>query len=456
MKQTIKATVTGIWGLLLFGLFGFATHASQNQKWVAAPPGFAKDSADWIQLISDLQSRGFHAGAFAAGGRMLMYFADIETKEAAYRAILNTVDQGYPFSVFPLFQAGDLAPVGDYEFVNGYNFYKAILNRDRGLEKWAKYYFEGVDKANYRKYLFVLAIEAYLKKDYATSQQKLKELLTKDFSTEQTAFVRKVARTLARSYFDQEEYAKAHDIYAHFLLKTPTVDPRDWLEDAWCLYYLKRFQESLGMLYNLESQIADKFITIEKFTLRGLIYRSLCAVSNAEQLAQSFQKDFGDILTGIKRGRPLTQFPKLASIDLPSNSDYIQIVSTIDWLNVEQAELRKIPEKSRKLAAYLYKTEIQMLGKKMKLYYNVALERAAMKLIMMDENLRFLKFSVQRERYNPDSVFKTDSEITLATPPQSGVDESSENIRIRWLQNGDFWKDERLRYEGSLPNRCSE
>ena len=437
---------------ILFAAISFAvpgaTRAAQP-AWQANIPGLASEPKAWSSLLNELQENGFRAGTLAAATRMLMFFTDLQSKEAAYKAILALVDQGYPFSVLPYFQAGDLSPSGDYEFVNSYNLYKAVLNRDKGLERWAKQYMEGVDTAHYRKFVFLEAIEAYSKKDYKAAEEKLKSLLSADMGPELKAFARKVARTLARTYFDQEQYAKALSIYSGFLLKTAPVDPHDWLEAAWCLYYLKRIPEALGMLYNLESEAAQEIFSLEKFTLRALIYRNQCAVSPADLLVQSFQKEYGDIIRGLKRGRPLSEFPKLAALETSASEEFQQIKTTLQWLNQELPLVKKLSKEVASLAAYVYNSEILMLNKRVKLYSTAALEKAAVRLIMMDENLRFLKFSVQREKYNPDTIFKADPATAL---PAALSDER--NVKIRWLQHGDFWRDERLNYEGAIPNRC--
>lgn len=433
--------------------FVVVTARAAEPKWQASIPAIASESTEWTRLINELSNRGLFAGVVAAASRMIMFFSDLPAKEAAYKAIIASVDRGYPSPVLSLFQPGDLFPAGDYEFVNSYNLYKGLLNKERGLDKWAKQYLDGVDKTGFRKYLFLQAIESYAKKDYKDATEKLKEILSKEQRAEAGPFVRKVVRTLARAYFEQENYSRAYDIYSTFLLKLQPVDPRDWLEAAWCLYYLKRNGEALGMLYNLESRAASDFVNLEKYTIRALIYRNQCAVNNAELLAQSFQKDFGFIITGIKRGKPLVFYQRIANLDVPENSDYQQLAQNLEWLGAEQKLLRLLPSKMQGLAAYLYRSEIRMLSRRAKLYATDAFDRAAKKLVMVDENLRFLKFAVQREKFNPDMVFEAPS----ATEDMSAVlDTGSENVRIHWLQNGDYWRDERLNYKGILPNRCFE
>jgi tetratricopeptide (TPR) repeat protein len=450
-------------------------HAATPPKWQGLVPDEAKDPAPWTALLKQLNDEGYHYGALAAAARMLVFFQDLPTKETAYRTIVSLIDQGYPFSADSLFMPGDIVPTEGYDFTNSYNFYKFVLNKERGMQKWAESYFAGIDKENFPKYLFYQALQAYEKTDLVGAEGLLRKILQKYGSQDnpvgfvgkvpvsaprelraeekaQLPFIRKVARTLARVYFEAEEYARALQIYDEFLLRLNPITPSDWLEAAWNLYYLKRYPETLGYLFNLESRTVDPTVTLEKYVLRALAYRALCSVSVAESLVSSFEKDFGDVLKGIKRGEPLHKFPVLFRLDVPGNSLFRAVDTTITELERERAALPKLPPDRLSVATYLYDSELRMQRQRLRQFTDRALERASTQLVMMAEHLRFLKFDVAREKFNPDTVFRE-----IKDEPKALVDDSQEKVyTIRWYQLGDFWRDERINFKGSEPNRCVE
>jgi hypothetical protein len=71
---------------------------------------------------------------------------------------------------------------------------------------------------------------------------------------------------------------------------------------------------------------------------------------------------------------------------------------------------------------------------------------------MMGEHLRFIRFDVQREQFNPDKVFQSDATLSNA-PVIREIDD--QKFQIVWKQYGDFWRDERLTYSAPIQNRCS-
>ncbi len=431
------------------------TSVNNTTKWAGTIPNQAKEPKSWVQLLDQLEEKKMQFSLLAAASRMLVLFNELNVKEKAYRSIISIIDMGYPFPLQNLFLSGDLSSTSDLDFNNSYSLYKSILNKDRGMSKWAQNYLDSITKKEeFPKYQFYLAIDLLSQKKYQEADEKLKAILKQDYEPKNFSFVKKVTRTLARSYFDQEKYAESYDIYSNYLLKLNPILPNDWLEAAWNLYYLKKYQEALGMVYNLESTSSLRnFMNLEKYTLRALIYRNLCAVQNAETLIDTFQKDFGLIINGIKRGEPASKYSELIDLDVIENQEYKQLSRTLAQLKAESTMYKILPEELHSLANYLFETEVRMIDQKIKGIRDRAFEVGSKKLIMMDENLRFLKFDVQREKYNPDLVFKPIFENDLNQPV---LETKSDNYLIHWNQYGDFWRDERLLMKGILPNRCSE
>ena len=437
-------------GFLAFGL-GEIAHASA--PWTGNIPNDAKDSKVWSALTERLVKDGKYYGALAASARLLVFFTDLPTKELAYKTIISLVDQGYSFPVQPYFVPGDIEPQGsEYDFINSYYLYKSVLSKEKHLDKWASQYFSLVDQENFPKYLFYQALQAYSKNDLPQAEALLKKILAKDLPDDRKPFVKKVARTLARVYFDQEEYAKSLDIYNSFLLKLNPVSPSDWLETAWNYYHLKKYPQAVGMLYNLESHSAKNELYLEKYIIRALSYRANCDLPNAETLIQSFERDFSEVITGIKKGEALAKYPVLGTLDLPETQIFRQISTSLQELRREATLLKGLPADQLKIANYLYNTEIYMLNQKRRDSVDRAQDEAASQLITLSERLRFLRFDIAREKFNPDSVFK------VAPPAERKFSSNAETRRytLRWQQFGDFWRDERAKYQGALINRCKE
>jgi tetratricopeptide (TPR) repeat protein len=425
---------------------------ADSPHWRASVPAAGKESAPWVPFLSHLLERGMNYGAASAASRMLLLFTELTVKETAYQALIQVVDRGYPFSVQPVFLPGDIQPQEGYDFINSYNLYKAILNEQNGTQKWAKAFLANVDQEGFPKYLFYQALDAYSKNDLTKAEELLKKILAKDAGEiERLPFIRKVARTLARLYFEREEYAKSLDIYNSFLLKLNPITPSNWVEAAWALYHLKRYPEALGMLYNLESKTTDGTINLEKYTIRALIYREICAITHAESLIQSFETDFGPFIQGIKRGESLSKFPVLAQIDIPENAKYHEIASTLIELRRESEHIKDLPRADQSLANYLYVTEVKMLSQRGRGYSEKAQDNAASALVLLSEQLRFLKYDVAREKFNPDMVFKP-----TETKSHALVENFGTTYQLRWNQFGDYWSDEREVYQGMVPNRCGE
>jgi len=239
---------------LIFILFMFSQSIFGAERWQGAIPEDGDDPESWRKLLSELVDKELYYSALVAANRMLIFFNDLKTKEAAYKAIIHVSDQGYPFPTRSLYITGDIEPRVGYHFVNSYNLFKGIVNKEKGLDKWAEHYFQKVDIDKYPKYLFYKAIRLYSAREYHKSIFMLRKILDMNHSAEHIAFVKKVSRTLARIYFELEEYEKALDIYMNFLLRTNPVKPTDWLETVWSFYHMRKFNRALGMLYNLESE----------------------------------------------------------------------------------------------------------------------------------------------------------------------------------------------------------
>ena len=241
------------------------------------------------------------------------------------------MDRGYPLSLMEmrsLFAPGDLDPQGDREFADSYNLQKFVLNQEKGMDRWARQFYERMSGAEFSKYQYYLAIQSYGLGQIDESIDHLKKVLKQDSGRGTGSLAIHAARTLARIYYEKKQYTKSLDIYRAFLLKLNPIQPSDWIEAAWNEYFLKHDAEALGLLFNLESRAAGREVSFEKYALRALIYRDHCAVSSAEALVQSFEKDFGAALAGIKAGDSPRKYPELARVETSEGSPFRHLMST--------------------------------------------------------------------------------------------------------------------------------
>jgi hypothetical protein len=127
-------------------------------KWKSEIPQMASDPQKWIQLINELEENKRPYAMLSAGMRMLLLFPDVASQKFAFETIIKGIDIGYPNSLLHLFIIGNLEIDGSDELAQNYNFYKAVVNKMRGMEKWAKDYFEKLDAEKFNKFLFYQAI----------------------------------------------------------------------------------------------------------------------------------------------------------------------------------------------------------------------------------------------------------------------------------------------------------
>lgn len=422
---------------------------SQGKKWTGTVIKEFDNAETWVELITQLKEHKMHYGAVAGSRRVLEYFADMKSKHDAFQSIVELIDFGYPFNLRPVFMAGDLELTEKDNFGQSYNLYKATLDLDKNMPKWANTYFSRVDLENFPKYLFYLALTEFNQKKLDEALVHLDKALVGLQDPAQISLTKKVSRTMARIYYEQTRYKEALDIYQNYLLKMNPLEPADWLEGAWSLYRLGRFEEALGYLYNLEQKELTQDAYLEKYIIRALIYREKCATDYTKSLWQAFEKDYADTISKIKLGESLKSLPQLQTI-VDRNSEYRRVMKTVQELQEEAKKTSKLPGHLMKVADYLYASEISNQLKNKDAHEDLALTNAARQLVIMGESLRFLQFDVVREQYNPDKVF-----APPPPPPENLVENLPDNrFLLHWVQWGDFWRDEKTLYRGILKNRC--
>ena len=70
-------------------------------------------------------------------------------------------------------------------------------------------------------------------------------------------------------------------------------------------------------------------------------------------------------------------------------------------------------------------------------------------LVLLYENLRFLKYDVVLEAFNPNTVFIEREKLNL-----DSTSSKESKFSFYWPQKGPYWADERLHYKTWLKNLC--
>lgn len=423
--------------------------------WQAPLYGFARDSEQWAEFMQELYEKHLYYGALSAALRSLQQYGDVDSKQAAFEILVRLVDIGLPIDVRAAFNSADIEPVGDPAFTDSFFLYKSIINSEKQIKRWADFYLGKVESKDFSKSLFFQSIEAYKAKKFDVARESLNQILKNhEKNPLRVSMIKKVVRTLARIYFEEEQYEKSLDIYKNFLLKlNPTVS-LDWLEAAWNLYYLNRPNDALGMLYNLESKTFSDWVYFEKYLLLALIYKDYCRTDYLNGLAGRFQREFGPTLNAIQTGEPLKKITKLKQIYPKTDSPYQEQIEVIRGLENETPSLSRLSGRHEAMARSLYKTELSYRKRVAESLLDRALEANAKQVVLLSESLRFLGFDVAREKYNPDVLFQPEEKKNATSLL---VKKSAKNqFTISWRQSGDFWRDERLIYKGSLSNLCQK
>ncbi len=421
-------------------------------KWEGKIPSIASKPERWHKLIDDLYEKGMYYGVLAASFRMIHFFDDLKSKEKAFEYLVALIDIGYPHSLMDIFFVGDLDRTERDQFTQSYNFYKGVTNKIKNLEKWSQDFFKRIDKDNFKKYQFYQAIDLYNKGQLFESSIVLDQILRNPLKEQDFTFAKKVVRTKARIHFERKEYEKSLSYYDDFLLKVNPLTPSDWMEKAWNLYYLKKYDELMGTLYNLEAESSKKYPSFEKYILRAQVYLENCRVKNITNLMRSFNKEFKGSVDGIVKGKRLAKLKQLHKVARNTHPQYKKVLDSITSLIDERKEVGELNRRNASLAKYLYSSELKILKKYAGFYKEKALDRAAEELTMLSESLKFLGYSTAREKYNPLTVFiPRDKEQESLVDV---IDYENKGFIFKWKQLGDYWRDERHKYYGAMESKC--
>jgi tetratricopeptide (TPR) repeat protein len=424
--------------------------------WKGKLPQNFTDLKMWVDLTAKLLEENLFHGAVAVAQQLDLFFVEVNAKEAAYGTFVKAIDKGYPFSIEEFFKTSFFEPDPKSYLGRNYYFYKGKLNIKQKRENWSEYYLSFIKANNFPKFLFFQALKAYEKGDLKEALDLIDQILKKEPLKDQVAFFVKVARTKARILYEQEKYTQSLDIYENFLLKMDPVIATDWIEASWNLYFLKEYERALGILYNVETDTAKQFPNLEKYILRATVYKALCAKNEMANLSQSFETEFGPALEKIKLGQELKSIEALVKIHPKENDEFLKYYVGLNELRREEAQVALVvPANLRPLADQVYKSHEAYLRRMAYTKMLPYLDKAAEQLIILGESLKFLKFDVDRSLYNPDVVFLQEQFAAAVADPLVDAKAPLKGYEVRWQQQGDMWRDEKLAYRARLANQCA-
>jgi hypothetical protein len=428
-----------------------------EEGWQAPLYKIAQNPEYWAEFQRELLNRNLFYGAMAAALRGLQYHGDVDSKQSSYEILVALLDQGLPIRVREAFHVGDIEPTGDPNFINSYYLYKSMLNAERGLTRWSEFYKKQITQTDFTKLYFFQAIQKYQEKKFSESRELLEKILAQNEKTPlKVGFLKKVTRTLARIYFEEENYKKSLDIYKNFLLRLNPITSLDWLEAAWNAYYLNEHAEAIGYLYNLESKTFSDWEYFERYLLLALIYKDFCNTDLLKALSRRFKDRFGETLQKIRMGEPLRKIPKLLEIYPKGSFQFIEETELIRGLESESKQISVLPSRFEPAARFLYRSEISYIKRNREMKLDDALSKAAEQVVMLYESLRFLGFDIAREKFNPDVIFQQEDKRRASSTLLVKRNSKAETYELAWRQYGDYWRDERMLYRGKITNLCLE
>jgi tetratricopeptide (TPR) repeat protein len=430
--------------------------ADEAVKWSGEIPKDYASAESWIELTQVLSAHELYYGAVAVAEQLNVFFKDTSAKENAFNSWIAAMDRGgYPFAIEDYFKTAFLDPDPKSTLGQNYFFYKGKLAEKQKRDKWSKYYFSFLNKDAFPKFMFFQALKLYEAGKLDEALPILTKILKENIQPDMPLFYARVARTKARIHFELKQYDKSFEIYEKFLLRMSPLEASDWVEAAWNLYALEQYERALGFLYNLETSSKMTFLNLEKYIVRAAIYKNLCARTEMTVLSENFERDFGPALDKVRLGTELKAIDVLLKIKLKSIDEFQKYFFGLNQLRREKLELSRIPSRLRPQAERVYLSQEAYLRRMAHVRMLPYLDRAAERLVILGESLKFLKFDVDRSVFNPDTVF-------LPEIAESGSKESllksngGKAFEIHWPQRGDVWRDEKLNYNVRIANQCAK
>ncbi len=344
----------------------------------------------------------------------------------------------------------------EYSFLPGdlldfSNYYKGEVNFQKKLYKWANKRFSLISLNSYyfNKLKFLKGIQVLALNRVDEALKIFRAIIDDEF--QDFNIKNKARQTVARLLYEKGKYQEAYDLFTKIdtnVLEQDSV----FLEKAWSLFFLKRYQEALGALNSLWTPLSkERFFYPEKYVLKCLILRSLCQYDEAKRAIVEFQNEYGEAIeTILNRDDPFKN--KVLTNAAMWNTEVRGKAQFIEQLKYEKRKSQGASGSWNGIGLKDFLTKI----------YDLKIDEI-MKLIENDMLDRFKEVSnTLLDYYEQMRIFEYElslDELSRLKKPPLDV-EPVEKIplffkgKIYWPFTGEYWTDELLLYKHLIQNKC--
>jgi len=326
------------------------------------------------------------------------------------------------------------------------DFHQGMCNWEKGYIDWGNVQFSMIpeDSPYYFKYRFELARLRIQQKQIDEAIHILSGVLESkhiDQSMRTRCHI-----TLARLYFEKQNYAQADDLYKT-IAKFQKDQSRFLLERAWTQFHLNQPNQAMGLLIARNAPDFNSMVMPEYFLLKSLIYKQICNYQKALAIVDDWNGTYQEIINGIRNRQPLTSQANILPLLLRKNA-IKDTISIIHRLTYEQKLSEGIQNK--KVAENLttvYELFIQKYAHELKKLSDHAYVEISDKLLTFEENMRLMHYEIGLSMY--ERVKQSRSEIKN----QPFAEKTFEQPVI-YPFIGEYWNDELDHLRVSLTDKC--
>ncbi len=313
------------------------------------------------------------------------------------------------------------------------DWYKKEVEKVVEESYWAKYY----------QYLTALSLitRGEVEKGYSFIGQMYEDETIVD------PLKQKIGLQQARILFEKREFEKALEIYQQ--LKLPL---REWgrslYEQAWALYYLKRYDKALGVLQAAKTKYFSASPSLESHLLEIIIFKDLCHYKRVDLLAKDFRTFYKDAFRAIRKRQDLGGVPTLARISLLNN--YLQDEANLaSQVRKEKNTLKKLSNSFTQYKGLV--SELGLLESEIQEALNIEVQNSARgvanELLDIEEQILFLEYTAKLDALRIAA-------ITNEKPYASEEKPTTSFDRFYWPVDREKWLDELKDYKVLIKSKC--
>lgn len=340
----------------------------------------------------------------------------------------------------------------DYAFVDKniadfINYHQGVFDWQHGFFEWGNKHFQDITPGSYYFYEY-----QYQKALYQLYQDQiddaiaiLKEILQSKCEAED---IRDEAyRTLARLFYEKGQLEEARAMYQQ-IKKSVLEQAENLLERAWAHYRLGHAEKAMGLLYAFEAPRFKDCFAPEYYILKSFIYKDVCHYQSALAVVQEFKRHYSESLDNIYgRGQAATDHDLL--LVLLGKRRINKLWQFLQLLKRERDNCEAIVDAP--LGEYLgkmYDMEIAKISESLRNEVQREYEDMANELLTYEEQAHLLEYEIgldMSQRVH-DYHYGDDTGDHVDVEPKTSV--------VVYPFQGEFWNDELVSYEVTLPDKC--